>query len=340
MTSRISRFVQLVLCLAFGAGLLACTTVKPTPNEGILADIPAKNLKNYRFDPRSNLADRVAPVPDFVLTYLSELDKTETYAPYRPTAAEKAQLVAYLGLLPESARQTLQQRLVGIYFIDRWVGSGMADYLLDDRMQLYTILIINPETMRHTMSEWLTYREGTAFQADPGEADPRKVTIDCGTEYTGLMYLLLHETAHIMDYVNRYTPYVEKDLRKLGIFSWDSDFTRGIWASYDTPAAPFDYEGRRDIAFYGLGNKPLIPLSRAAAIYGGLRESPFVSLYGSQNWAEDFAEYSAWHYYVNQLQQPYRIRLSGKGGAAETIIEPLRSAGVMKRAAALPPDWR
>ena len=74
----------------------------------------------------------------------------------------------------------------------------------------------------------------------------------------------------------------------------------------------------------------MLSLSKAAAIYAGLTTTPFVSLYGSLNWAEDFAEYATWSHFTTELQQPYRIVLSRKG-APDTVVEPTGTEQVQKR---------
>jgi hypothetical protein len=326
------RMIRFAACIVLLLGVLACNTTPAPSIERSLADIAAKNLKSYNFDPTLSLVDRVAAAPDFVLKYLREMDKTVSYTAYVPTPMEKDQLSTYLGLLPDSYRETLQQRLIGIYFINKWIGSGMADYVLDEQKHLYAILVINPETMRHSISEWVTYRENTAFQDANGSSNPVRISIDCGTKYTGLMYLLLHETSHIMDYVHRYTPYVEDNLRQLGPSAKETSFTNGIWTGYDTPAASFDFKLRRTLSFYGLAYSALIPLSQAMRLYQDLQKTPFASLYGSRNWAEDFAEFSCWYHFTTVLGQPYRILLS-RNGVTELTLEPMKSVLIENRTA-------
>ena len=65
-------------------------------------------------------------------------------------------------------------------------------------------------------------------------------------------------------------------------------------------------------------------------MYQALEKTPFVSLYGSQNWVEDFAEYCTWYYFTAQLHQPYRIIIS-RDCMTEMIYEPMESALVQER---------
>ena len=97
----------------------------------IFAGIPAKNFSSYRFDPSTDLADRVLEAPEFVLAYLRETDKVTNYTAYMPSSAELAEVRKNLALLPPKFKAILQQRLIGIYFVNNWIGIGMADYVLD-----------------------------------------------------------------------------------------------------------------------------------------------------------------------------------------------------------------
>jgi len=39
-----------------------------------------------------------------------------------------------------------------------------------------------------------------------------------------------------------------------------------------------------------------------------LLKTPFVSLYGSMSWAEDFADFTALYWLTEKLKQPYEIK--------------------------------
>lgn len=299
-----------------------------------IAGIPTKNLSSYQFDPSSPLIDRVALPSAALLRALREYDNNDSYTSYEPTPAERSLLQRYLALLPAHYEKVLDQRLVGIYFVNGFMGSGMTDYVLDANGELYFNLILNPETMRHDASEWLTYRESTCF-ADASRTGRRMaVNVDCGNEYTGLLYVLLHEGAHMIDYLDHATPYVDWSMQALGRSPSSTPFSSRIWRTYAKPRTRFDFPLRGGLHFYGLGAK--LPIARAASLYRGLARSPFVSLYGSTNWAEDFAEYVTWYYWTQALHQPYTIQLLQDGKIAFEYA-PMKSKGVLTRAAGVLP---
>jgi len=296
------RFQMLLLPASFF--LLSCTTIaKPVFTE-IVHQRPEKRLDSYTFDPKSSVISRVQTAPDFLLAYLKKIDKKDVYSPYMPTRDEMAMIEDYLEKLPPLHKRVLQERLIGIYFVNNFWGSGMADYVLGDRDELYTIMIINPETMKHDMTAWMTYRENTIYKKDDASI---KITVDCGTLYTGLMYALLHETTHIVDYVMNFTPYPDKDMQLLGKTRPETDFVKNVWADFKRPEARYDVPKRKDITLYGFKNGPHLSLKDAVPLYERLSQTPFPSLCGWIAWPEDFAEYVTWSYFTKKLNQPYSI---------------------------------
>jgi hypothetical protein len=325
-----SRVIGTFLVLAILAGLAACNSGPSTQtSENDLSDIPAKDLESYEFDSSSPLIDRVKEAPDFVLTYLEDvMEGNQIYISYTPSETEMYQIQSYLDLLPQSYMQTLQERLIGIYFLDNWIGSGAADYVFDSDDEVYSYIVVNPEIMNHDASWWLTYRETSCFLSDDYEDNGITITIDCGEEYTGLMLLLIHESSHIMDYVHHYTPYV---VEGVGQSVSETDFIQDVWIDFEVPEEVTDFSLREYITFYGTNGGPLINTFEASELYNELKKTPFVSLYASLNWAEDFAEYCLWYYFTTELHQPYRIIVS-RDGTVEMIYEPMESSLVRDRA--------
>jgi hypothetical protein len=312
-----------------GVLLLLAAGCASTPDAARLRDevkrTPAKLLSSYSFDPSTPLADRVQPAPGLVIDYLRAADRMPSYAAYAPTAAEREVIRRGLEALPAPYARVFADRLVGIWFVSNLVGSGMADYVLADDGTVYTTLVVNPETLRHDLSAWLTYRESTVYAAAPG----LEVQIDCGTAFTGFTYVLLHEGGHVMDYVEHHTPYVEPVLKLLGSAVPSTPFAAPVWREYAQPAAPFDFPLRAGLRFYGMG-KPT-PMAEAVGLYTALMRTPFASLYGSMNWAEDFAEFMTWYYLVHYLGQPYEIQVL-QDGTVRRRFSPMRSAAAAARA--------
>ncbi|MFC1725283.1 hypothetical protein ACFL4T_06625 [candidate division KSB1 bacterium] len=290
-------------------------------------DIPSKNIKSYSFDPGKPLISRVSNIPEFLLDYMKKYDERKDYTAYKPSEKEMSMIGEYLRLLPPVHKKVMKERLVGIYFINNFLGSGFTDYILSENNKIHTVLILNPSVLRSDLTNWLTYRENTCFISNP----EHRIEVNCGKEYTGLMYILLHETTHIVDYILLFTPFVEPDMIKLGNYKKEKTaLIEGIWDDYSLPAKSHDYSYRGNLTFYGIGGGPKINISDAESVYKQLFNSPFISLYGSMSWAEDFAELVTFYHLTAKLKQPCMIKFY-KGQELLYNLDPSQSPNVQKR---------
>ena len=318
-------------CVLVVVCLLSCTTAnKGAPPSEEIAGAAAKDLSRYAFDPSTELVDRLQKAPDFLLSFLRKMDNVSTYTTYTPSPEEVAELKSTIAVLPAQYAGTLRQRLVGIYFINNFIGSGLTDYVFGPGRTLYFNLVINPEVLHHTISDWMTYRESTVFSTTSDADKATRISVDCGTQYSGLLYILLHETGNMFDAVYHYTPYMEGGPKRRNLRVTATPFMRGIWVSFDTPSRAADFPGRKGLAYYGLGHAPRPHASRAPDLYRGLGQSPFVSLYATMSWMEDFAELTTWYYFTERLHQPYEIRVQ-QGEKTVCNLEPMKSPLVRDR---------
>lgn len=308
---RQSAFFAYVLLLAFLCGCVSQQRTAVTL-EGIKS-APGKSLDQYDFDPSSTLVQRIKPMPEYLLQHYKEVDNTEAYSSYIPSGEETEMISYYVALLPPMHRRILTERLVGIYFVNEFIGSGLADFLFDDEDRLYTIMVFNPETMRHSISEWMTARELSCFDFEGH--DDIQIEVQCGDKFTGFLYILLHESTHVVDYVSHFTPFVEPLLKQLGMDSGTAEtaFTSGVWDGPVIPFSQYDFPARKDVTFYGFWDGPRLEADQASSVYESLKQSPFVSLYASMNWAEDFAEFVTWYHFTSVLRQPYELMITVDG---------------------------
>lgn len=336
-----AAIAALLAAVVLLAALASCASTPKSVRERIAA-IPAMNLKTYRFDPASPMAQRIGPAPDFVLKHLRGADGRDDYEAYEPTDADRELALQYLDLLPAWFDAMLKERLVGIYFVENLLGSSCTEFVLDKDDTVYAFIAVNPATLAAGLSEWMTAREASCFSgAAAGGASGAgsggaasgagaAVFVDCGASYRALLYALVHECARVADYVYHYTPYVEPTIEELGLGAGETPFVEGIWTDYAKPEARADFEGRTDVAFYGTGGGPKIPLADAAALYERLANSPFPSLYAAQNWAEDFAECFTWYFFTDRLGERYQVGIR-RGDAVEVAYEPIYWSRVVHR---------
>jgi hypothetical protein len=307
--------------------LFSCHSSPRTKLLRTLDATPAKNLQSYEYDRTSTVISRVTSAPAFILSFWNKTDKTTDYSSYAPTQDELRMIGDYLQKLPRHYQEVLQQRLVAIYFVNNLRGSGATDYILDAQGDIYTIMLFNPNTLRTDLSKWLTYRENSCFIRNAADV---KIDINCGTKYTGFLYALVHESTHVVDYVESYTPYIEKNIAIIKeVKATSTPFTKNIWKDLAVPLLFYDFPNRKNVTFYGDGG-PNINISDARELYEHLMVTPFVSLYGSMNWAEDFADSMTFYHITHVLGQPYEIRYA-KNGDLVRAFRPMESTKVKER---------
>ena len=303
--------VQNIWIILLAIALAGCEIASGPDDEDFKKELmqePAHNFSYYDdfFDPSSSLVDRIRTEDQFVLEYLMDFDNKDNYSFYEPTEKQKELLDEYFKLLPLKYQEKLSERLLAIYFVNDYVASGMTDYVLEKNSDdIYTILIFNSALIDHPMDSWITKKENTCFIDDDESID---IEIDIDSEYTGLLYILIHECTHVMDYTTEITPYTEPDIGKLkNTMDNTSPFTEGVWTDYRNPQGENDFFLRDKISFYGFKNGPLLSEEFAIDIYTNLMKSKFVSLYGSTNWAEDLAEYMTYYHLTQKLGLEYSI---------------------------------
>lgn len=298
---------KMLLILAVTA-MVACAPLAFNAKRAERTQTPALDFSRYQFDAEKPLADRVANPPEFVLDYLKKIDERTEYAPHELSKREQAMVQKNLDFLPDGYKAILKQRLLGIYFVDNFLGSGYTEFVLDGQGRVFSFTVFNSKVLKETLSDWLTRKEMSAFAHD---TDKVKITVDCGVHVSAFAWILLHEATHAADYAENFTPYVEPAL-------WEmedkprrtSGFTAGVWRDYAVPATGvvWLYTGR--VSFYGMGKGPGLPVSHAHEVYKALANTPFASLYATQNWAEDLAEYMAFYHLTQTMKHPYTVRVA------------------------------
>lgn len=296
LSTALKLFVLLTLLL-----LIGCQSEK----EQRIAELTQQHPIEYFKDSSTQfpVIDRIQPIPWFLRAKWQILDKRKDYTPYAPTENDIQAVLDCIELLPKHLRELLENKVVGIYFVDNFMGSGLTDWIpMPDGTNRYYILF-NSDVLNKGMAAGLTYKENTAF-IDDGSL---QIEYYASKDYPYLLYILVHELYHILDYEYNYTPYVDKTVRKHQQVPESTLFTKDVWKDYETPIEKFDFALRENISFYGLGEKT--DKLEAIKIYDRLMQTPFVSLYSSLSWAEDFAEYMTFHFLNEQLGIQFEIRI-------------------------------
>jgi len=271
--------------------------------------------------------DRIQTASADVISWLVAFDMGDTYRPYMPTMNEKRLFAEYVQLLPEAYRRVMREKVIAIFFIDDFEGGGMTMPDFDKKGNMFLILFFNPEILRRSLSEWINIRENSYFNDNAGI----DLIIECGGDYYALIHTLMHEASHIYDYYNHVTPFTEPELREKRSPA-KTGFTDAVWENHGQPLMSYDFPYREELYAWGLG--PVQRKVLAMDIYRSLSQTPFASLYGSQNWAEDFAEHSTWYFLEKDLNITYRVRViknPGLGNEENFVYEPLSYPLVRER---------
>ena len=173
-------------------------------------------------------------------------------------------------------------------------------------------ITIRAGVLNETVSELVTRKERTCFDMT---AAPLDLSIDAGA-MDALVYVLLHEATHVVD-------------SSLGLTTDPAQgFTWGIWEGRVTSVPAYRGSLLQATCWREGGKK--LGVDEAISLHEELAETPFASLYGSNNWHDDLAELFAWSQLAERLHQPYRIEVRDHDKLI-FAYEPMRNARVRSR---------
>lgn len=290
------------------------------------------------------VAARLQKMPGFLLEQMRDDDRqigivrTERYAPRMPSTAESALFTSYLALLPPVHRAVFEKKLLGIYIIDDFAGAAMTDWAADADGKVYYYLVLNSELFSRSIDDWLTWKENSPF--DDSSASPA-IRVRTGTDYKALLYGLLHEGAHVVDYELAVTPYVDGLHRRFTSRATKrSDFTDDVWLDREKPRAEYDFKRRADMNLYRIfSGKALIPRQELAPMFAQLAATPFVSFYSGASWNEHLADFLTYHHIEKKLGGAVTLELVSEQKVI-THLAPARSSTAQKKQAALQVFYR
>lgn len=270
------------------------------------------------------LAGRVQTMPADSLKSIIAFDrsngiKNTDYKPRTVLPADIALFAEYVKLLPEKYKATLSEKLMAVHFVDNFSGAGLTDWFVDEKGEMYYYMILNSALLTESLDDWLTYKENSFFAQDPVSFI---VQVHTGTKYKSLLYALLHEGGHILDYEYRINPYLDPLHKKaIGNAKEVSDFTKGVWKKQKTPLKEYDIENRERLNIYGIfkDKKPISP-ARLPYMFSQLIDTPFVGFYASTAWHEDFADLITYYHIEKKLGGSIVVELLENGGVVNSYF--------------------
>lgn len=287
-------------------------------------DHPARKAESYNFPPAGALADKVIAPPAFLLDFLSRIHlpmdpNHAEYKAYIPTENEMDEISGAWNGLPEPYRKIISEKALAVSFVENMAMSGYTFRAYSADGGEYFVTALNADVLHKDISAWLTDKTASCFSPDDSGV---AIRVDAGAPATAFYFTFYHEAAHVIDGVLGITPGWKMDpaaqkYRMRGKKESDEEekflFVRGAWAAFDAPLPDYDFPGRESITFYGLDGGPKLSAEDAPAMYRALERTPFVSLYGSQNWLEDFAELFALRLHLKRPGATFRVTISKNG---------------------------
>lgn len=294
---------------------LTCTDAVAAPLCPQSRDGPNREQLKYGVSPHSSLRARVVPPSTEAINSYVQSGVTTARA-HRLTSAEWSKIGRALKELPALHRHFLREHLRHLSFVDvpAGAGNGLTALISDGDFPVFD-LTLRAGILNETLSEFLTTKERMVF-SDDGSG----TTVSINAPGSALVYVLLHESTHVLDRALKLT----MDL--------DPRFTAGIWLDRTHLDAPWNATAVASNAFR---RSPKVPISAAPVLYGSLSASPFVSLYATAAAPEDFAELVAWRELALRSEHPLEIVVRDRSDEPVYRLEPLRGANIRARFAAV-----
>lgn len=236
------------------------------------------------------------------------------------TEAEQEKVEKSFSLLPPLHIKILKEHLHSISFMDNMPNTALTSPVESaDSIKKFNITF-RAGILNETISEWATWKEKSLYDTS---ANPSfEIQIDAGN-LDAFVYVLLHESTHVVDAVLKLTPDAEEDEDLVQ----HTVYTKNIWRLFNSPEVKFTNPILENTRFR---SGKVQPIAVAKEIYNAIEKTPFVSLYGMASWYEDIAELVTIYHLTNKLNQPFVIYVK-EDGEIKSTFEPMTNKLVKRR---------
>lgn len=287
---------------------------------------PIHTVQFHQYRNGNTAINKIGIIPQLLLDTLKKWDNDSSYTPFIPDSNQINVFAKSISQLPPLNRKALEKRLLGIYFIKNFKSSGMTDFARDSSGVLFFYFVFDSRLFDETVRQRATMKENSCFIQKS-----RSIRIECGENISAVLFSLLHESTHAVDLVYQITPFPHRILSTLRMYpKFTSGFSQPIWDSFRNPKREYEFLGRDSLTFYGFNNGPKHRIEEAKGLYYYFQETPFASLYGSLNWAEDLAELVTFYHLTQIMGTNYKISLL-MDGESYFDYEPMKNPKVKTR---------
>lgn len=260
----------------------------------------------------------VAPAPESIFKRFREAGMDPANHPL--TEVERAKVEAAFSVLPPLHQKILGTHMHSISFMDNMPNTALTSPVVcQDSVERFNITF-RAGVLHETISEWATKKENTLYSKT--DNNEYSVNIEAG-KLDAFVYVLLHESTHVVDAVLKMTPAIENATDRVA----PTVITKGIWHKMNVPLDTYIDSLVEKTIFRGGGR---IPITSAPEIYRALSKMPFVSLYATASWSEDIAELETIYHLTHKMKQPFYVIVK-KGKDELARFEPMKSKLVQKR---------
>ena len=271
--------------------------------------LPSKKTDFYGGSFSHNLLEKVRPLEGNAKQFISDYDNYYEYKNHELTPQEKDFFTVYFSYLPKKFQDCFLDHVYAIYFVEGMWYGGLTDFIYDENQNTYCIVYFNIDTFYYVLDDWLELRDNSIFKKTD---DNNKIKVECSKEWRAFLHALIHESAHVYDYVNKVTPYLE---------SFDGSLkTNNVyyqyWQTKVQPVNKYNNKLLSQFSYYYFGKQ--ISFSKAKPLIEYLSKTPFSTLYGAKNFMDDFAETVTFYYLKYAFGLDYKITCIQKGKAKAT----------------------
>lgn len=287
------------------------------------AEQRADAFRRHGVDVASPPESRVKAAPASVLKMFEELGGPAPTS-HVLTEAERSKISRAFAALPPLHRRVLTERLRSLSFLDGMPNTALTSTVNPTEPYRLFDITIRAAILNESVSEWLTLKERSCFDFT---GSLLSLNVEAGNS-DALVYVLIHEATHVVDICLELIPAFRPDTQPPAEPRTPTEFTKGVWSDR-LVHAPKYRDSRLDRVRFRAGGQ-ILAIDQAESVYRDLTRTPFVSLYGSNNWYDDLAEYVAVYHLTEKLNQPYRIVIRNQGKEV-FHYEPMKSEIVRER---------
>ena len=228
--------------------------------------------------------------------------------------------------LPPTVLKQLKKYLIGIFFVTDLGSTGFSEHVYKKGKYEGGFILFDQNVLsKLKANHWASWRVNSAFKKDKDYK--LSITLEEKRQNNtkqAIQFILLHEIGHIIGLSHKAHPKDEKGDPKH--FSYSSI----SWSSFETSIYDKKFKNRKDFKIYRF-DKAKLDIKESKDLIENLKKTDFCSLYGTNNFFEDFAEGYAVYVHTIMMNKPYILNLSCKDEILTTYQNPFSTKNMAEK---------